>query len=465
MTSQRIPPQQLEGEMSILGAVLMDNDCFKIVTTLIDGEDFYKISHRLIFHAMSQCQISGTPIDLVTLSAVLRDNGTLDETGGGAYLYQLSDYVPTSANVAHYCRVVKEASVRRKMILYGQNLIEFGYANGHLDEKLKEAKGELAVLASGLDSFDGVNAKDILTIQDRAARYAVQAQKLDNSRFITGFPRLDYLIRGVAPGEVLTIIAEPGGFKTAWLQNLLLRGAKRTGLHHLFFSLEMPVEKVFEREAQISSGYVGREVERIYKGALGESRPQATELYKQMYCNGSKGLLVCDKPRLDIAKIARYTEIAEQKHGKINAIGIDYLGLMQAPGRSLFEKTAFIAPEFKHLAKELNLPVILLCQINREGAKNVHDILITDAKGGGDIEASADIMLGFYHDQNGVLVCKILKNRNGPKDVKLAVDINKEAFQFNDILEYEEPLVEKTKAVAVPRRKRDETDSYGGLPQ
>lgn len=459
--NQKVPPQQIEGEMSVLGAVLLDNSCLKTVCGLIDGADFFRSPHRLIFHAMTQCQISGTPIDLVTLSAVLKDNGTLEESGGGAYLYTLSDYVPTSANVAHYCKIVKEASTRRQLIQYGQSMIDFGYGTGHLDEKLKEAKSSLADLMGGLDSFDGVSAKDITTVQDRAARYAVQAQKLDNSRFITGFARLDYLIRGVAPGEVLTIIAEPGGFKTAWLQNLLLRGAKRTGLHHLFFSLEMPVEKVFEREAQICSGYVGREVERIYKGATGGNREAATDLYKQMYANGSKGLLVCDKPRQDITKIARYTEIAETKHGKINAIGIDYLGLMAAPGRSLFEKTAFIAPEFKHLAKELNIPVILLCQINREGAKNVNDILITDAKGGGDIEASADIMLGFYHDQNGVLVCKILKNRNGPKDVKLAVDINKEAFQFNDILEYEEPVFEKSRAVAVPRRsKKDDPCPY-----
>jgi replicative DNA helicase len=459
--NQRIPPQQIEGEMSVLGAILLDNPCFKTVSSLIDGADFFRNSHRLIFHAMTQCQISGTPIDLVTLSAVLKENGTLEETGGGAYLYTLSDYVPTSANVAHYCKLVKEASVRRQLIQYGQSMIDFGYGTGHLDEKLKEAKTSLAELLGGLDSFDGVSAKDIFTIQDRAARYAIQAQKLQNSRFITGFARLDYLIRGVAPGEIMTIIAEPGGFKTAWLQNLLLRGAKRTGLHHLFFSLEMPVEKVFEREAQISSGYIGREVEKIYKNAAGDGKAEAVELYKQMFHNGSNGLLVCDKPRQDITKIARYTEIAENKHGKINAIGIDYMGLMAAPGRSLFEKTAFIAPEFKHLAKELNIPVIILCQINREGAKNTNDILITDAKGGGDIEASADIMLGFYHDQAGTLVCKILKNRNGPKDVKLAVDINKEAFQFNDILEYEEPLIEKSKAVAVPRRqKKDEPCPY-----
>lgn len=450
---KRTPPQQPEAEMSVLGAVFMDNECIKNVSNLIDGADFYKTKHRLIFHAMLQAQLSGEPIDLISMSAALKANGTLEECGGGAYLYALSDYVPTSANVNHYCKLVKDASVRRKMILYGQSVIEAGYGGKNVEETLSGAKSELADLLGGMDSFGGVHAKDITTLSDRAARYAIQSQTLETSRFITGFARLDYIIRGVAPGEVLTIIAEPGGFKTAYLQNLLLRGAQRTGLHHLFFSLEMPVEKVFEREAQISSGYTGREVERVFKGAQGPSREHALKLYNQASQGGSHGLLVCDKPRLDIPKITRYTELAMHKYGKINAIGIDYLGLMQAPGKSLFEKTQFIAPEFKHLAKELNVPVILLCQINREGAKNVHDILITDAKGGGDIEASADIMLGFYHDADKTLVCKILKNRNGANGGKLAVEINREAFQFQDMVEYEEPAAPTKRAFAVDRKK------------
>jgi len=448
-------PANVEAEMSVLGAVFMDNDCFKTVSGLVDGGDFSREPHRIIFHAMCGAAITGTPVDLVTMSAALKDSGNLEAVGGGAYLYALSDFVPTSANVAHYCKLVKEASVRRKLIEHCQRVTAAAYS-GPLDESLKEARMELAGLAGSMDSFGGVSLKDITTVQDRAALYAKHARDLERNRFTTGFYRLDSIIRGVAPGEVMTIIAEPGGFKTAWLQNLLLRGAKRTGLHHLFFSLEMPVEKVFEREAQISSGMVGREVEKIYRHAEDKTREEAKDLYKRTYSHGSHGLLVCDKPRLDIAKITRYTELAATKYGKINAIGIDYLGLMHAPGKSLFEKTQFIAPEFKHMAKELGIPVILLCQINREGAKNAHDILITDAKGGGDIEASADIMLGFYHDENGILVCKVLKNRNGASGGKLAVELNREAFQFLDMTEYEEPVKGGRRVMAVPRKRTGE---------
>lgn len=451
MQHNQLPPQNIEAEMSVLGAILMEGDCLKKVTGLIDGGDFYRESHRKIFHAMLQCQITDTPIDLITLSSTLKASGNLLEVGGGAYLAVLSDYVPMSANVGHYCKLVKEAAVRRKVILMGQSMVAFGYGGDPLDEGLKDAKTGIVDLMGGMDSFGGVSVQDITTVDQRAERYIRQVKTLDKNRFVTSFYYLDSLIRGVAPGEVMTIIAEPGGFKTAFLQNLLQRGAKRTGLYHLFFSLEMPLEKVFEREAQISSGHVGREVEKLYR----EMGDEAEAVQAGLYANGSKGLLVCDKPGLDIDKIRRYIELAGTKFGKVNAIGIDYLGLMAAPGK-LFERMEFICRGIKNLAKEMNVPIIMLCQINREGAKNnTHDILITDAKGGGDIEAGADIMLGFYHDAEKTLVCKILKNRNGANGMKLEVKINKEAFQFQDMVPYQEPELVKKCRPAVNRKKTE----------
>lgn len=445
---RQLTPQNNEAEMSVLGAVLLDGECLTTVAAHLDGADFYREAHRRIFHAAVQVRGAGSPIDLITMTSTLKASGHLEAAGGGAYLATLVDFVPTSANIAYYCRLVKEAASRRRLIDYGQKLVELGSGTDPLGEVLNDAKTDLSGLMASMDTFGGVSVGDILTVDQRAERYMLQVKTLDKHRFTTGFYRLDSRIRGVAPGEVLTIVAEAGGFKTAFLQNLLQRGAKRTGLYHLFFSLEMPVEKVFEREAQISSGHVGSAVERIYKAAGGD----AEEVHAGLYKNGSKGLLVCDRPRLDVAKIGRYIDLAARKHGHINAVGIDYLGLLSAPGRSLFEKTQHVAPEIKNLAKEHAVPIILLCQINREGAKNVHDILITDAKGGGDIEASADIMLGLFHDAEKRLVCKGLKNRNGAAGWKLEVKLNRESFQFLDMLEYEESEPVKKRAVAVPRK-------------
>jgi len=433
-------PQNIKAEMSVLGAAFVDNECFHKVKALIDGADFYRQPHRIIFHTLLSLQLVGSPFDLVTVSAHLHDNGKLEEIGGASYIADLIDFVPMSANVAHYCKLVKEASVKRQVIAYAQSLITMAHNGEPIAEGFQGAKEGLASIASNMDSFGGVSIADIADMDARAARYAHQTKTIQKSRFVTGFDQLDGYIRGVAPGEVMTIIAYAGSFKTAFLQNLLLGGARRTHYYHLFFSLEMPVEKVFEREVQINTGMTGRAVEGAFNSA---GEVMAGTVGAGMVGGGSMGLLVCDKPRLSLGKIARLTELASQKYGKINAIGIDYMGLLDAPGKTLFDKTAHISAEVKNMAKELNLPIILLCQINREGAKTKHDIEPYDAKGGGDIEAGADFMLGFYTDEQGDLVCKGLKNRNGPKDWRLKVIIDKPSFQFQDMIHYVNPEKEK----------------------
>ncbi|ACH40485.1 replicative DNA helicase [Citrifermentans bemidjiense Bem] len=437
------PPQNIEAEMSVLGAVLIDNPCLKQVRGILDGADFYRESHRLIFHAFLSLQLADSPFDLVTLTKHLRDAGTLEQIGGGAYLAILVDYVPMSANVVHYCKMVKEAATRRQIIAYAQSLITIAHDGCSVAEGLQEAKAGLASIASSMDTYGGVSIADIADMDSRAARYEKQIKTIQQSRFVTGFSRLDSLIRGVAPGEVMTIIAYAGSFKTAFLQNLLLAGAKRTHFFHLFFSLEMPVEKVFEREVQISTGMTGRAVEDTFNVDGGQA--MAGTVGAGMVSGGSMGLLVCDKPRLNLEKIARLTELAGQKYGKINAIGIDYMGLLDAPGKTLFDRTAYISAGVKNMAKELGVPVVLLCQINREAAKVEYDIAAHSAKGGGDIEAGADFMLGFYTDEAGDLICKGLKNRNGPKDWRLKVVIDKPSFQFQDMVSYTKPKEEKPK--------------------
>lgn len=438
---REILPQNIEAEMSVLGAVMIDNECLRRVKGILDGADFYREPHRIIFHAFLSLQLAESALDLVTLTKHLRDAGSLEQVGGGAYLAILIDYVPMSANVAHYAKIVKEASVKRQLIAYAQSVITTAQSGDPIAEGLQGAKEGLASIASNMDSFGGVSIADISDMDTRAARYTRQIQTIQQSRFITGFSLLDSLIRGVAPGEVMTIIAYAGSFKTAFLQNLLLAGARRTHYFHLFFSLEMPLEKVFEREVQINTGMNGRAVE----GVFNTDGSQAMEgtVGVGLVSGGSRGLLVCDKPRLNLEKIARLTELAGHKYGKINAIGIDYMGLLDAPGKTLFDRTAHLSAGVKNMAKELNVPVILLCQINREAAKVEHDIAAHSAKGGGDIEAGADFMLGFYTDEAGDLICKGLKNRNGPKDWRLKVIIDKPSFQFKDMVRYVKPKEEK----------------------
>lgn len=427
---RKITPHSLEAEMSILGAVFIENECLSKVSGIIDGLDFYREAHRKIYHSMLTLHRQRQPIDLVTMVQRLKDDGTLEEVGGAAYLANLVDYVPTAANVAHYCKITKEKSVVRQVVTFAAELMDKA-GDGSAAKLLTDAKAKLQEIAGGLDSLDGVSVKDILTLDQRKERYERYIREIDTTRFKTGFPLLDASIRGVAPGEVLTIIAYSGTFKTALLQNLLLGGAERSGFYSLFCSLEMPVEKLFERECQINGGVSGREVEDHFAG-----RRVSLGVKEGLDRVASEGLLVCDQPRLTLEKIGRYIELARQKYGRIGVVGIDYLGLMHGPGKTLFDKTAYLSTETKNLAKELGVPIILLCQINRTGATSGGEIEMHHAKGGGDIEAGADFMLGLWRDKQDQLVCKILKNRNGPVGQNFLVELDRQALIFRGMTQY-----------------------------
>jgi len=434
MNDRKLPPQAIEGEVSILGAIFLDNSCIRKVSGIIDAMDFYRESHRKIFRAMLHHQSKGIPIDLVTLSNTLKDRDELEEVGGASYLVQLVDYVPTSANVEYYCKMVKEASVRRQMILYGEKISEMAYESESVGEIIPEAKSGLSEITANMDSFGGVSLQDLSTFDSRMANYERRVKTIDQDRFITEYALLDRKIRGVAPGEVMTIVAEPGGFKTAFLQNLLKRGAKRTSKHALFFSMEMPDDKIFEREIQIDCGVSGWDVECHFKGGGRYAIDQKN------IAAGHNGLIVCSKPRLSLEQMERYVDLTRQKFGEVVALGIDFIQLMPGPpGTSkIFDRIEHNAYGAKTMAKALNVPVILLSQINVLGRKEKQGINFSDAKGGGAIEEAADIGLGFYHDKSGVLVCEGLKNRNGPRGWKLEAEINRVTFQFIDFTLYEE---------------------------
>ena len=429
MTAKTLP-HSLEAEKSVLGSILLDNDCLGSVNGMVDATDFFREAHREIFRTMLSLHLQHKPIDTVSMVQTLKDSGKLEAIGGAPYVVELFDYTPTSANVAHYCRIVREKSAARQLIDFAGKLTMRASNGGEISQTMAAAKERFQEIIGSLDAFNGVSSSDIVPFEKRRERYSEYIKNIGKSRFKTGFNLLDRQIRGVAPGELLIIIAYSGTFKTAFLQNLLLRGAETTGFYHLFFSLEMPIEKVFEREMQIQGGVSGWDVEGHFSG-----HRISHNVTEGLDRSGSRGLLVCDRPRLSLEKINRYVEIAQQKYGKINAIGIDYLGLLLAPGKTLFEKTAYVSIEAKNLAKELKIPVLMLCQINRAAATG-GEIETYSAKGGGDIEAAADFMLGFQLEKDEQLTCKILKNRNGPAGGKFLVDIDKAALRFNDMTPY-----------------------------
>ena len=269
-----------------------------------------------------------------------------------------------------------------------------------------------------------IDVSDIMDFEAQFMAYAQHVRDLKKSRFVTGFDELDCVIRGVAPGEVMFIVAYSGLFKSALLQNILLDAGKRTGQHHFFFSLEMPAVRVFERTAQMACETQGYTVENSF------SDPEyQKDLYKLLVTQKANKLLVCQKGGLTIERIQEYTILARQKYGDIGAIGIDYLGLMSADGKQdEYSRISYCAEHAKHLAKDLSIPVIVLAQVNRGAAGG--DVEKWSGKGSGAIEASADYLLGMQKDDNNELILRLLKNRNGAENIDYIVEMERSFLKF-----------------------------------
>jgi replicative DNA helicase len=429
---RHIPPQSIEAEMSVLGAVFVDNHAIVTAMETVTAEDFYREVHRKIFRVMQELHEAKNPIDFITTTEALKTRGELEEVGGAAYLLELTDYVPTAANMSYYARIIKEKAVARKTLTAARDMqarIQDGQPPA---EAIDEARRTLDALSNEADAICGVNSDELIDFNERHRQYLRHIKRVDEFRFITGLLPLDKALRGVLPGEVLTIAAYSGTFKSALLQHLLLRSARATSLFSLFFSLEMPAVKLFEREASMQSGVNGYTIEHRWKN----EPASAEEIHRQCREGGSHRLIICERPRLTVEQIARYIDATRRKYGEIGVVGIDYLGLMAAPGKTLFDRTDYLAPELKNLAKAKNVPLVVLSQVNRDSVKHNAEIEAHSAKGGGGIEASADFMLGMYQDKENQLVLKILKNRNGPAGESFAVNIDKPSLQFKGITQY-----------------------------
>ncbi|MGE0156775.1 MAG: replicative DNA helicase [Geobacter sp.] len=426
------PLSNNEAEQSILGAVLVDNTSIETISGIIAPTDFQRQAHRDIYAAMLDMTGRRIPIDFVSLSDALNASGKLEVSGGAAYLVSLVDIVPTAANASHYARIVRTHAVQRSVSSLGLTVagkIRDGADPGNV---IDEARHSLEKLAGDLDGAYGVSVGDLVGFDERAAAYQQFISRVGKYRFITRFRELDKELRGVAPGEVLIIIAYSGTFKSALLQYLLLSNARETGLLSLFFSLEMPAAKLFEREVSMVSGINGFTTEYRWRNEPAE----ANALQLAAREGGGQQMLVCDRPGLTVDQVGRYIDTARRNHGDIGVVGIDYLGLMAAPGRTLFEKTAHLGPALKNLAKEKNVPLIVLSQVNRESVKHQAEIEAHSAKGGGDIEASADFMLGLQA-KGGALILKVLKNRNGAAGQVWEVLIDRPSLQFTGLKPYE----------------------------
>ncbi len=277
----------------------------------------------------------------------------------------------------------------------------------------------------------------LTTFEERAERYLEYVAKLEGRRFVTGTDLIDEQIRGVAPGELMLLIAYSGTFKSAKLQNWMMDGAKRTKLHHLMVSLEMPNAKLFEREMQMANIVSGRYVESRFRGDLAEAR----RMMEEARMAGAARVITCDEPRLTLSQIEDMIGVMRDKYGDVGAVGIDYLGLLKgAESKQMVERFAELSYGAKDLAKAADVPIIMLGQVNRQYASSKGmGIELDAAKGGGDVEAAADFAIGMFKNGDDV-IARILKNRNGPDGNYYQLLVDKESLRFAGAVPWEPPV-------------------------
>jgi len=359
--AERTLPHNLEAERSVLGAILVQNDAFNLAAQLIDSKDFYRDAHRRIFERMAALSERSHAIDFVTLKEELSRNGELDEVGGPAYVASLADGVPRATNVEYYAKIVKEKSTLRNLIYAANKILTDAYeADQESDLILDEAETAIFAVADDRLKAGFVEMRDL--VKDNFPKIE---QLFEQKRLITGVPSgfadMDAMTRGLQPGDLIIVAARPSMGKTSLVLNIAQYVAAQPDLTVGFFSLEMSKESLFLRmltsEAHIDS-------HRLMSGAIGQK--DYGKIAHALETLSNMRLHIDDTAGIGVMEMRAKSRRLQSEHG-LHLLIVDYIQLMTGRGR--FEnrtlELASISRSLKGLAKELNVPIVVLSQLSR----------------------------------------------------------------------------------------------------
>jgi replicative DNA helicase len=426
----RTLPHNLEAERSVLGAILLHNDAFNLAAEIIDSGAFFRDAHRRIFDKMVKLVERGDAIDLVTLKEELGRSGEIDEVGGPAYIAALVDGVPRSTNVEHYARIIKEKATLRNLIFSANKILATAYeAEEDADDIIDHAEQSIFAIADdrvrdGFVSLGKLARSSLETIEK------LHAKKELITGVPTGFTDLDEMTSGLQPSDLIIVAARPSMGKTSLVLNIAQHVGTKTDRTVGVFSLEMSKEQLFLRlltsEARIDA-------HRLRGGFLGER--DWGRLSQAIGTLSETKIFIDDSPSIGVLEMRAKCRRLAAEHG-LHLVIVDYIQLMQGRGR--FEnrtlEVAAISRSLKGLAKELNVPIVVLSQLSRAPeARSDHRPQLSDLRESGALEQDADVVVFIYRqdqyaDRNapateaeGVAELIIGKQRNGPTGVvKLA---------------------------------------------
>lgn len=425
LASLKLPPHSVEAEQSVLGGLLLENEALDKVADLIAASDFYRHDHRVIYEHISRLIELNKPADIVTVAESLDSTAELNSVGGIAYLGALAQNTPSAANIRRYAEIVRERAVMRNLVEIGSSIAESAFNPQGKDaaQLLDEAEARIFALAEGgKRSSEGfIDIKTLLPqVADRIDQLFQRDSTSDVTGISTGFADLDSMTSGMQPGDLVIVAGRPSMGKTAFSLNIAENVALDSALPVAVFSMEMGAAQLAMRMI----GSVGRlDQHRMRTGRLEDE--DWVRLTTALGKLNDAPIYIDESAGLNALEVRARARRLHRQHGKLGLIVIDYLQLMSAnrPGENRATEISEISRALKALAKELDVPVIALSQLNRglEQRPNKRPVM-SDLRESGAIEQDADVILFIYRDQvynpdspdKGTAEIIIGKQRNGP---------------------------------------------------
>ncbi len=417
----KVPPQNLDAEMSLLGAVLIDDEVIADASELVNAKDFYDKRHAIIYGGMMRLYERHKPIDLLTLTDELKKKDELETVGGSAYLTELTNYVPTAANATSYAEIVEAKAIRRRLIKAGTEIGEMGFdEESSTQDLLGQAEAELFSVSDQSLKQDLVSIESILTESfDRIEELHRNKGQLRGIR--TGYRDLDNMTAGLQRSDLIILAARPAMGKTTLVTNLAYNVATIAKQPVLFFSLEMSKEQLIDRMLADASGV---DSWNIRTGNLSDE--DFSKISEAMGEMAEAPIYIDDTPGLSVLEMR--TKARRAAHDQpLGLIIVDYLQLLQASGNhngNRVQEVSEISRGLKLIARELNVPLIALSQLSRTVESRTPPIpQLSDLRESGSIEQDADIVSfiyrpGYYEPDNpdvaNITDLIIAKHRNGP---------------------------------------------------
>ena len=421
---ERVPPQNVDAEMSVLGGMMLSKDAIADVIEILRATDFYRPAHASVYDVVVELFGRGDPADAVTVGAELKRKGELERIGGLPYLHTLVATVPTAANAAYYAGIVREQAQLRSLVEVGTRIVQLGYTTDGADVEglVNLAQSEVFAVSEQRNSTDYVTLEQVVPeLYEELERNANRDGGLDGVP--TGFSELDAKLNGLRAGQMIIIAARPGGGKSTLAMDICRSCAVHNNKAAAYFSLEMNRTELSMRLLAAESRVF---LDRMIKGEL-ETRDWQ-EIARTLDKISQAPLIVDDSPNMTMGEIRAKSRRMKQQFD-IQLIVIDYLQLLTSGGKSVESRQQEVSEfsrSIKLLAKELEIPIVAVAQLNRDSEKrNDKRPQVADLRESGSLEQDADVVLLIHREdmfnenteKQGMADIIIGKQRSGPTGI------------------------------------------------